>query len=154
MYLSGNHLSGELPEELGKLRALRFVNASSNNISGTLPLSVGALAALNDLSLFENRNRRHRLELPVLRRRRVQRVRVPPRNPVHFDGGLEGEPLGARREPAARHRERAQRGARRRKPRRRNPKHELRCHGWPRAAASSHRLLTAVSARHGRRLSR
>ena len=54
LYVSGNSLSGTLPEQLGKMADLRFVNASDNSISGTLPPSVGALRALHDLSLYVN----------------------------------------------------------------------------------------------------
>lgn len=36
LYVSGNNMVGTLPEQLGKLSHLRFLNASENNISGTV----------------------------------------------------------------------------------------------------------------------
>ena len=49
--MHGNQLEGELPAEIGKLTALRFLNVSANNISGTLPNSMGELRDLNELQV-------------------------------------------------------------------------------------------------------
>ena len=45
LYIQGNSFQGSLPEEIGKLTDLRYLNASSNQISGTVPPSIGNMQA-------------------------------------------------------------------------------------------------------------
>ena len=52
--LSGNRLSGELPEELGELGSLTTLDVSSNRLSGQLPEQLGELAKLTTLNLASN----------------------------------------------------------------------------------------------------
>ena len=52
--LSGNGLSGELPEELGDLNRLTTLDLSGNGLSGRLPERLGALLALTKLNVGGN----------------------------------------------------------------------------------------------------
>eukprot|EP00903_Cladosiphon_okamuranus_P009177 g8765.t1 len=52
--LQDHNLQGPIPEELGKLTALQFLNLNSNNLSGTIPKELGALSALRELRLHGN----------------------------------------------------------------------------------------------------
>ena len=52
--LSGNRLSGALPEELGELDSLTTLDVSSNRLSGQLPEQLGELAKLTTLDVGTN----------------------------------------------------------------------------------------------------
>ncbi|PWA72931.1 leucine-rich repeat protein [Artemisia annua] len=52
--LSGNELTGPIPESLGRLRLLEELNLSYNNLNGSIPESIGRLAALTVLNLCSN----------------------------------------------------------------------------------------------------
>ncbi|PON94315.1 LRR domain containing protein [Trema orientale] len=52
--LSGNHLIGPIPEEVGLLRALYVLNLSSNALTGGIPSSIGNLSQLESLDLSSN----------------------------------------------------------------------------------------------------
>lgn len=52
--LSGNTFTGHIPEEIGKLAALKNLNLSWNHVSGVMPDSVGKLHSLESLDLSQN----------------------------------------------------------------------------------------------------
>ena len=52
--LSGNGLSGDLPEELGNLHSLRKLYLHSNELSGQIPSELGSLTLLRELDLYSN----------------------------------------------------------------------------------------------------
>ncbi|KAL8458172.1 hypothetical protein ACS0TY_035890 [Phlomoides rotata] len=47
--LEGNHFSGAIPPEVGKLTSLKNLILSSNQLTGSLPPSFSNLTSLNDL---------------------------------------------------------------------------------------------------------
>jgi Leucine-rich repeat (LRR) protein len=53
--LSQNEISGTLPESIGNLKLLNDLILSENKISGSLPESIGNLKSLNKLDLYENK---------------------------------------------------------------------------------------------------
>ena len=53
--LSGNGLSGELPEELGSFTSLTELDLRDNRLSGKLPPELGSLSNLEELYLSNNR---------------------------------------------------------------------------------------------------
>ncbi|XP_043694915.1 MDIS1-interacting receptor like kinase 2-like [Telopea speciosissima] len=52
--LSSNHLIGEIPQELGKMKALSSLNLSHNQLSGRLPSEIGKFSNLRELDLSAN----------------------------------------------------------------------------------------------------
>lgn len=52
--LSSNSLTGQIPEEIGQLIALRNLNLSWNHLSGSIPSSIGELQALESFDLSHN----------------------------------------------------------------------------------------------------
>lgn len=52
--LQRNHLSGIIPNEIGKLTSLRKIDLSDNNLNGTLPDSIGYLEYLDVINLAHN----------------------------------------------------------------------------------------------------
>ena len=52
--LPRNHLSGQLPDEIGEIVNLEILNLSDNNLSGELPVSLKKLAMLKSLNLSHN----------------------------------------------------------------------------------------------------
>ncbi|GJN41440.1 hypothetical protein PR202_gn00815 [Eleusine coracana subsp. coracana] len=52
--LSCNILTGPIPEEIGKLAALKNLNLSWNHLSGTIPGSTGEPHSLESLDLSHN----------------------------------------------------------------------------------------------------
>ncbi|CAL5374911.1 unnamed protein product [Camellia sinensis] len=52
--LSQNKFSGEIPNVIGKLLALRLLNLSHNNLVGNIPSSLGNLCSLESLDLSSN----------------------------------------------------------------------------------------------------
>ncbi|CAL5328348.1 unnamed protein product [Camellia sinensis] len=52
--LSHNKFSGEIPNVIGKLYALRLLNLSHNNLVGNIPPSLGNLCSLESLDLSSN----------------------------------------------------------------------------------------------------
>ncbi len=52
--LAANNLTGELPDALGQLTALRTLSLDGNEISGALPVSIRSLESLSSLFLSEN----------------------------------------------------------------------------------------------------
>ena len=55
LYLGRNHLSGQMPAELGNFTSLTRLNLSENRFSGTIPEELGSLTNLWYLNLSENR---------------------------------------------------------------------------------------------------
>lgn len=55
IHLDNNGLLGGLPENLGMLRQLKFLNLSFNQFVGEIPPSYGNLENLNILDLHRNR---------------------------------------------------------------------------------------------------
>ncbi len=55
LYLGRNHLSGQMPAELGNLTSLTRLNLIGNQLSGTIPEELGSLTNLWYLNLSENR---------------------------------------------------------------------------------------------------
>ena len=54
LYLARNELSGEIPLELGSLANLGWLYLARNELSGEIPLELGSLASLGSLVLGEN----------------------------------------------------------------------------------------------------
>ncbi|XP_012836708.1 PREDICTED: receptor-like protein 12 [Erythranthe guttata] len=52
--LSGNRFSGTIPESIGNLNSLRYLNLSRNNITGNIPSSLGNMSILESLDLSSN----------------------------------------------------------------------------------------------------
>nr|KAJ0224784.1 hypothetical protein LSAT_V11C100013740 [Lactuca sativa] len=52
--LSGNKLTGEIPEELGSLTQLRALNLSHNQLTGPIPVNFSNLANIESLDLSSN----------------------------------------------------------------------------------------------------
>jgi hypothetical protein len=52
--LSSNNLTGEIPEEIATLVALKSLNLSWNTFSGTIPEKIGALVQVESLDLSHN----------------------------------------------------------------------------------------------------
>jgi Leucine-rich repeat (LRR) protein len=53
--LSCNILTGEIPQDIGALIALKAFNLSWNQLSGEIPVSIGQLKELESLDLSNNR---------------------------------------------------------------------------------------------------
>ncbi|XP_057796593.1 receptor-like protein 33 [Salvia miltiorrhiza] len=53
--VSGNYFSGEIPECIGNLNSLRYLNMSRNGLTGKIPSSLGSVKALESLDLSSNR---------------------------------------------------------------------------------------------------
>lgn len=54
MEVSGNHLSGSIPEEIGNLRKLERLGLFKNNLEGNIPRTIGKLENLKYLDLSFN----------------------------------------------------------------------------------------------------
>ncbi|KAK1290703.1 putative inactive receptor kinase [Acorus calamus] len=54
LYLSNNHLHGQLPNEIGCLRRLHRLDLSGNRLSGVIPVALGRLTRLVTLRLEHN----------------------------------------------------------------------------------------------------
>ncbi|XP_028105210.1 receptor-like protein EIX2 [Camellia sinensis] len=54
LFLSGNHLSGHLPDEFEQFKILRYFKLSDNLLSGSIPATIGRLASLEILELQRN----------------------------------------------------------------------------------------------------
>ena len=52
--LYGNQLTGTLPESIGDLDHMRWIDIANNDIGGELPVSIGNLTNLESLSLYNN----------------------------------------------------------------------------------------------------
>jgi len=52
--LSGNDLTGEIPEYIGCLTNLKYLNLSINSLSGNIPSEIGNLVQLETLYLYQN----------------------------------------------------------------------------------------------------
>ena len=52
--LQGNQLKGEIPQELGNLANLTFLNLSYNQLTGEIPTELGGLTNLKDLWISDN----------------------------------------------------------------------------------------------------
>ncbi|XP_072964667.1 receptor-like protein EIX2 [Typha angustifolia] len=55
MDLSGNNLSGVIPEEIGALRHLRNLNFAGNHLVGMIPEKIGDMLSLESLDLSSNK---------------------------------------------------------------------------------------------------
>ncbi|CAA0836196.1 Leucine-rich repeat receptor-like protein kinase PXC2 [Striga hermonthica] len=53
--VSGNFLSGQLPNWIGEMRSLEFLDLSGNSFSGRIPSTIGNLQYLNQVNLSNNR---------------------------------------------------------------------------------------------------
>lgn len=51
---AGNHLTGSIPPEIGKLTELRNFVVGKNELSGTLPTELGSCSSLEIISLLQN----------------------------------------------------------------------------------------------------
>ena len=54
LYLHSNELSGQIPSELGSLTLLRELYLHSNELSGQIPSQLGSLTLLRELDLYSN----------------------------------------------------------------------------------------------------
>ncbi|KAJ1421471.1 Tyrosine-protein kinase, active site [Sesbania bispinosa] len=54
LHLSSNHLSGNLPKELGNLKSLVEVKINNNHFSGNIPTEIGLIRNLQHLDLARN----------------------------------------------------------------------------------------------------
>ena len=54
LYLGRNHLSGQMPAELGNFTSLTRLNLSENRFSGDINAELGGLSSLRELYLYEN----------------------------------------------------------------------------------------------------
>ncbi|XP_058181802.1 probable LRR receptor-like serine/threonine-protein kinase At3g47570 [Rhododendron vialii] len=52
--LEGNHFSGVIPFEIGKLRNLKLVTLNINKLSGPIPESIGNLTQIFEIYLYQN----------------------------------------------------------------------------------------------------
>lgn len=55
LYLSNNHLTGLIPEEIGQLKALVHLDLSNNFLSGSIPASLANIANLETLDFSYNK---------------------------------------------------------------------------------------------------
>ncbi|XP_058080722.1 receptor-like protein EIX1 [Magnolia sinica] len=55
MDISGNNLSGEVPESLMTLSGLRVLNLSGNYLAGNIPKNIGSLSTMESLDISNNR---------------------------------------------------------------------------------------------------
>ncbi|KAG7579170.1 Protein kinase domain [Arabidopsis thaliana x Arabidopsis arenosa] len=55
IYLPMNHISGNIPHDIGNLVSLRSLDLGDNLLTGPLPTSIGKLSELGELSLYSNR---------------------------------------------------------------------------------------------------
>ncbi|CAH8262250.1 unnamed protein product [Arabidopsis lyrata] len=55
IYLAMNHISGNIPHDIGNLVSLRSLDLGDNMLTGLLPTSIGKLSELGVLSLYSNR---------------------------------------------------------------------------------------------------
>ncbi|KAL7126941.1 hypothetical protein ABFS83_14G220400 [Erythranthe nasuta] len=55
LHLSGNQLSGQLPDQFGEFKSLRTLYLDSNNLSGAIPIYIGKLSSLVNLVLADNK---------------------------------------------------------------------------------------------------
>ncbi|XP_057950951.1 receptor-like protein 34 [Malania oleifera] len=54
LVLSGNHLSGQLPDQLAEFKTLSYLDISTNSISDPIPVSIRKLSSLRDLDISSN----------------------------------------------------------------------------------------------------
>lgn len=54
MYLASNHLTGDIPVQVGNLQSIHILDLSQNNFSGTIPSSISNLTNLEKLDLSHN----------------------------------------------------------------------------------------------------
>ena len=54
LHLWANQLTGEIPKELGQLKHLTWLRLSSNQLTGKIPVSFGQLSSLSILDLYNN----------------------------------------------------------------------------------------------------
>ncbi|XP_057797863.1 receptor-like protein 20 [Salvia miltiorrhiza] len=53
--LSSNNFSGSIPDSIGNLNSLRYLNLSHNNLMGHIPASLGNISVLESLDLSSNK---------------------------------------------------------------------------------------------------
>ena len=51
-----NQIGGEIPESIGNLINLQFIDLSFNQLTGSIPLEIGNLIKLTDLNLILHKN--------------------------------------------------------------------------------------------------
>jgi Leucine-rich repeat (LRR) protein len=54
LVLYDNTMTGGIPDDIGKLTALRTFDINTNAITGTIPTTLGTMTSLQTLSLFRN----------------------------------------------------------------------------------------------------
>ena len=60
--LSGNRLSGVMPDAMGELTSLKFLMLQDNHLTGTLPKSLEAMTSLEEIFLSHNKFEGHLTE--------------------------------------------------------------------------------------------
>lgn len=61
--LSGNRLSGAMPDDIGELTSLKYLMLQENHLTGSLPKSINAMTSLEEIFLSRNKFEGHLTEM-------------------------------------------------------------------------------------------